>query len=330
MKLPRRQFLHLAAGIAALVSMTTTTLAQGWPTRAVTMVDPSAPGGSGDVLGRILAPRLSELLGRQVIVENIGGAGGMLGVARVAKAAPDGYQFVLGNVGNFAQNQTFYKKPLYNAAMDFAPVALVAELPLVLITRNDFPASNLKEFAAYAKANEGKLQYASAGVGNVTHLACALLNATIGIKATHVPYRGGGLAMQDLIAGRIDYQCPGAAVAIGHIDSRTVKPIAILQNARSPSLPELPSAQEQGLPDFAASLWYAFFLPKGTPAAIVQKLHDATVATMDTPSVMQRLKEIGADLVAPERRSSQYLQKFVESEIVKWAAPIKAAGIQVE
>ena len=192
MKLPRRAFLPLAAGIAALVSMTTTTLAQGWPTRAVTMVDPSAPGGSGDVLGRILAPRLSELLGRQVIVENIGGAGGMLGVARVAKAAPDGYQFVLGNVGNFAQNQTFYKKPLYNAATDFAPVALVAELPLVLITRNDFPASNLKEFAAYAKANEGKLQYASAGVGNVTHLACALLNAAIGIKATHVPYRGGG------------------------------------------------------------------------------------------------------------------------------------------
>ena len=129
----------------------------------------------------------------------------------MAKAAPDGYQFVLGNVGNFAQNQTFYKKPLYNAVTDFAPVALIAELPLVLITRNDFPASNLKEFAAYARANEGKLQYASAGVGNVTHLACALLNAAIGIKATHVPYRGGGLAMQDLIAGRIDYQCPGAA-----------------------------------------------------------------------------------------------------------------------
>ena len=170
MKLPRRAFLPLAAGIAALVSMTTTTLAQGWPTRAVTMVDPSAPGGSGDVLGRILAPRLSELLGRQVIVENIGGAGGMLGVARVAKAAPDGYQFALGNVGNFAQNQTFYKKPLYNAATDFAPVALVAELPLVLITRNDFPASNLKEFAAYAKANEGKLQYASAGPGSGSHL----------------------------------------------------------------------------------------------------------------------------------------------------------------
>src|SRR6516165_7846520 len=155
----------------ALLLLAVPGFGQMWPTRPVTMVVPGAAGSATDVLGRILAPRLSELLGRQVIVENIAGAGGMLGVARVAKAAPDGYQFVLGNVGNFAQNQTFYKKPLYNAATDFAPVALVAELPLVLITRNDFPASNLKEFAAYAKANDGKLQYASAGVGNVTHLA---------------------------------------------------------------------------------------------------------------------------------------------------------------
>jgi tripartite-type tricarboxylate transporter receptor subunit TctC len=292
--------------------------AQDWPTRPVTMVVPFAAGGPLDTIGRILAQRLSEVLGQQVVVENVGGAGGMTGAARVARAAPDGYQFVLGNVGTHAGNQTFYANPLYNAATDFAPVILVAETALILLARKDLPASSLPEFIAYAKANQATMQYGSGGAGSATHLACELLNAAIGVKVTHVPYRGGAPAMQDLIAGRIDYQCPDTPLAIAQIQARTVRAIAILTRARSPILPDLASAHEQGLTDFEASNWSAFFLPKGTPAPIVQKLHDATVATVETPSAQARLKEIGADLVAPERRSPEYLQKFVESEIEKW------------
>ena len=205
--------------------------AQDWPTRAVTMVVPFAAGGGGDLIGRILAPRLSELLGRTVIVENVGGAGGMNGAARVAKAAPDGYQFVLGNIGTHAQNQTLYKNPLYNAATDFTPVALVAEVPLLLVARKDLPANTLQEFAAYARANEEKMQYGSAGAGSNTHLACTLLNAALGVKITHIPYRGVGPAIQDLIAGRIDYQCGGAGTMLPQVRAGTMKAIA-----RSPAM----------------------------------------------------------------------------------------------
>ena len=179
-------------------------------------------------LAEVLSPHLSEILRQQVIIENIGGAGGMIGAQRVAKAAPDGYQFVLGNAGSHAQNQTLYKHPLYNAATDFAPVALIAEQPIVLIARKDLPANNLQEFIAYAKANQAKMHYGSAGVGTRVHLACALLNAAIGVDVTHVAYRGGGPAMQDLIAGRIDYQCPNATAAIPQLEGKLVKAIAIL------------------------------------------------------------------------------------------------------
>jgi tripartite-type tricarboxylate transporter receptor subunit TctC len=304
--------------------------AQDWPARPMTMVVSFAAGGGADVMGRILAQRLSELLGQPVIVENIGGAGGMTGTYRVARAAPDGYQFALGSVGTHAYNQTLYKKPLYNAATDFAPVALIAETPQVLVTRKDFPAGNLPDFIAYARANQAKMQYGSAGTGSPTHLACALLNTVIGIDVTHVPYRGAAPTMQDLIAGRIDYQCPNTTVALPQIESRTIKAIAILTPDRLPMPPDLASADEQGLTDFEASIWYAFFLPKGTPVAVVGKLHDAAVATMETPSVRERLKEIGATVVVPERRSPEYLQRFVESEIAKWAVPIKAANITGE
>ncbi|HEY6256297.1 MAG TPA: tripartite tricarboxylate transporter substrate-binding protein [Xanthobacteraceae bacterium] len=304
--------------------------AQDWPLRPVTLEVPFAAGGGADVMGRILAHRLSELIGAQVIVENITGAGGMTGTYRVARAAPDGYLIALGSVGTHAYSQTLYKKPLYNAASDFAPVALVAETPQVLVTRKDLPARDLPEFIAYAKANQARMQYGSAGAGSPTHLACSLLNAVIGIDVTHIPYRGAAPTMQDLIAGRIDYQCPNTTVALPQIESRSITPIAVLTRARSPILPDLASAYEQGLADFEASIWYALFLPKGTPEPIVRRLHDATLATMETPAVQARLKDIGATVVASERRSPQYLQKFVESEIAKWAVPIRAANITGE
>ena len=184
---------------------------------------------STDAIARIVADGLSSQLHQPVIVENIAGAGGMTGANRVAKAVPDGYQFVLGNVGTHAQNQSLYKKPLYDAVTDFAPVALITDQSLVLVARNDFPADNLQEFIAYAKANQSKLRYSSAGVGGSNHLACVLLNSAIGIDVTHIPYRSGGQAMQDLLAARVDYQCPSLPTAMPQIAGKTVKVFAILK-----------------------------------------------------------------------------------------------------
>src|SRR5438445_5770319 len=196
------------------------------------MVVPFAAGGGTDVLGRIVGRRLSEVLGQQVIIENVGGAGGMVGSARVVKAAPDGYQFVLGSRAD-AINQTLYNNPPYNFATDLAPVVLLADQPTLLVARKDFPADNLPEFIAYAKANQASMQMASAGAGSTGHLDCMLLNAAIGINVTHVPYRGGGPAMQDLIAGRIDYFCTLSATAKQQIEGKLVKAIAILSRDRS-------------------------------------------------------------------------------------------------
>jgi tripartite-type tricarboxylate transporter receptor subunit TctC len=315
------------AGILCGLACVHPAAAQNWPSRPLTMVVPFAAGGGTDVLGRIVGRRLSEILGQQVIVENVGGAGGMVGSARVVKAPPDGYQFVLGSRAD-AINQTLYKNPLYNFATDLAPVVLIADQPTILVARKDLPAGNLPEFIAYARANQATMQMGSAGAGSTGHLDCMLLNAAIGINVTHVPYRGGGPAIQDLIAGRIDYFCTLSATAKPQIEASLIKAIAILSRERSTMLPELASAR-QGI-DFEASTWFGFFFPKGTPEPIIQKLHDATVAAMDTPSVQERLKEVGAVTVAPERRSPAYLQKFVVSEIEKNAAPIKAAGLAMD
>lgn len=320
----------VAAALWATTASAGAQSTQSWPNRPLTMVAPFAAGGSTDAIARIVADGLSSQLGQPVIVENIGGAGGMTGANRVAKAAPDGYQFVLGNVGTHAQNQTLYKRPAYHAATDFAPVVLITDQSLVLIARKDFPADNLQEFIAYAKTNQSKMQYSSAGAGGSNHLACVLFNSAIGINVTHVPYRSGGQAMQDLLAGRVDYQCPSAPTAMPQIASKTVKALAILSKNRSASMPDLPSAHEQGLTDFDIPSWYALFLPKGTPDAIVQRLHDAAVAAMETPAMQKRLVTIGSDLVSPERRSSEYLGRFVASEIEKWSVAIKAAGVQIE
>jgi tripartite-type tricarboxylate transporter receptor subunit TctC len=320
----------MIAAFVALLAAIVQAAAQDWPSRPLTMVVPFAAAGGADVMGRIVAARLSELLGQQVTVENVGGAGGMIGAARVAKAPPDGYQFLFGSSGTHAVNQTLYRTPLYNAATDFAPVALISELPLVLVVRKDLPVRNLAEFIAYARANQTKLQYGSSGVGATNHLACALLNSAIAVDVIHVPYRGAAPAMQDLIAGRIDYGCFEPPITVPQVESKAVQAIAILTKSRSPTLPALASAHEQGLTDFEAYSWYAVFLPKGAPEPIVQKLHEAIIAAINTPAVQAKLQDIGAIVVAPERRSPGYLRKFVESEIEKWAGPIKAANIRIE
>jgi len=320
----------VAGACGVLLVATSMALAQDYPAKPMTMIIPFAAGGPTDVLGRVMAQRMSEILAQQVIVENVGGAGGMTGAKRVADAAPDGYTFVLGTVGTQAQSQTMYKRPLYHAATDFAPVALIAEVPIVLITRNDLPVNNLQEFIAYGKANRGKMQYGSAGAGSATHLGCVLLNYLIGVDITHVPYRGTGPAMQDLQGGRIDYLCEIVSTAKPQIDGGTVKAIAIMTKERSPALPNVPTGLEQGVPNLEAYTWNAIFLPKGTPADIVKKLNDATVEAMKTPGVRERLEALGAVIVPEDRATPEYLDLFVKSEIDKWAGPIKASGVTVD
>jgi tripartite-type tricarboxylate transporter receptor subunit TctC len=327
----RKMLRRLSAATFGLwVAMAAAAPAQTYPSRPMTMIIPFAAGGPTDVLGRIVAQRMSEVLGQQVVVENVGGAGGMTGSKRVADAAPDGYTFVLGTVGTHAQSQTIYKKPLYNTVTDFTPVALVAEVPIVLITRKDLPVNDLKQFIAYAKTNQAKMQFGSAGAGSATHLGCVLLNYLIGVDITHVPYRGTGPAMQDLQGGRIDYLCEIVSTAKPQIDGGTVKAMAIMTKERSKALPNVATGLEQGTANLEAYTWNAIFLPKGTPADIVKKLHDATLEAMNTPSVRQRLEELGATIVAEDRATPEYLGRFVRSEIEKWAAPIKASGVTVD
>jgi tripartite-type tricarboxylate transporter receptor subunit TctC len=299
--------------------------AEDWPARPITLVVPYAAVGPTDAIGRLFAQHMSEFLKDQIVVENIGGAGGMTGASRVAHAAPDGYQALF--VGSaLTYSQILYKKPLFNSVTDFAPVGLLTRQSLVLIARKDLPANNLQEFMRHVKANK-TASFGSAGAGSSTHLGCVMLNLAIGANVTHVPYRGVAPAMQDLIGGRIDYICDIIQDAMPQLQAGAVKAIAILSRSRAPMLPDLATAGEQGLADFDASDWYGLFLPKGTPSSITQKLHDAAAAALNTPSFRDRLHGLGVEIVVPERRSPEYLARFLESEIVKWTPPIKASGI---
>jgi len=314
------------AVLALLLALSGAAGAETFPSRTLTMVIPFAAGGPTDVLGRVIAQRMGELLGQTVIVENVGGAGGMNGAKKVADARPDGYTMLLGTVGTQAQGQTLYKHPLYNSVTDFTPVALIADVPIVLIVRNDLPVNNFKEFVAYAKANASKMQFGSAGAGSATHLGCVVLNTAMGTDIVHVPYKGTGPAMQDLIGGRIDYLCEIISTAKPQIDGGRVKALAIMTKDRSPVEPNLPTTLEQGL-DVQAYTWNALYLPKGAPADVVKKLNETAIAAMTTPTVHDRLQSLGAMVVAPERRSPEYLAKFTADEIKKWEAPIKASGV---
>jgi tripartite-type tricarboxylate transporter receptor subunit TctC len=318
----------IAAALTALM-LATPAAAQQWPSRPVTMVVPFAAGGPIDVVARIVSPRLSEVLGQQAVVENVGGAGGMVGASRVAKAEPDGYTFLLGNTGTHTYSQFLYKKPLYDAVADFVPSGLVVGNTKVLVVRKDLPVNTLQEFVAYAKQNQKTMQYGSAGVGSATHIACVLLNDKLGTDITHVPYRGAGPAMQDLVAGRIDFMCDVVSTALSQIRAGTVRALALLSDARASVLPDLPAAPEAGLAGVGADGWNGFFFPKGTPDAIVQKLAAATNETLNTPAVKKRIEELGLDVPPNEQRGPDYLAKLVKIELEKWGPPIKASGITV-
>ena len=293
------------------------------------MIIPFTAGGPTDVVGRLVGQRMGEILGSQIVIENVGGAGGMTGSLRVAQAPPDGYMMVMGTVGSHAQNQTLYKHPLYNAATNFAPLALVVEVPTVIIVRKDMPVNNLQEFIAYAGKNQAKMGYGSAGTGSATHLACIVLDTAMGTHITHIPYRGTSAAMGDLQSGRIDYMCDVATTAKAQIEGGTVKAIALMNKTRSPALPDVPTTFEQGL-SVAGYTWNALFLPRGTPEPIIHRLSEATIQAMHNAAVKERLESLGAEIAPDERATPEYLAAFVKSEIAKWAVPIKATGITAD
>src|SRR5262245_8514662 len=260
--------------LLALLASAVAASAQNFPSRPLTLVVPFAAGGPSDVADRILAQGLSDVLGQQVVVENPSGAGGTVGSLRVAKAPPDGYQFVIGNSGTHAWSQALYKKPPYDTIADFTALGLVVESPRVLITPKTFPANSLPEFIAYVKANQATVKFGSAGAGSASHVSCILFNAALGVEVTHIPYRGLGPAMQDLMAGRIDYVCDSVSTSLPQIESNSIKAIASTGSRRPVVLPNVATAREQGL-DFEISTWQGLFLPKGTPEPIVRRLNQA-------------------------------------------------------
>jgi len=303
--------------------------AQTLPNRTLTLVVPFAAGGPSDVAGRIVAAGLSEVLGQNVVVENPAGAGGTVGSLRVSKAPPDGTQFVIGNSGTHAWSQALYKKPPYNTLTDFTALGLVVESPRVLITPKTFPANTLPEFIAYVRANQATVKYGSAGAGSASHVSCILLNAALGVEVVHVPYRGLGPAMQDLIAGRIDYLCDSPSTSQPQIEGNFVKAMASTGTRRTPILPDLPTAHEQGL-NFDISAWQGLFLAKDTPEPIVRQLNAALSKTLDLPFVRERFKQVGEEIAAPGRRSPEYFAKFVADEIARWSPAIKASGVSAD
>ena len=301
--------------------------AQEWPARSVTLIVPFAPGGGIDASARVQAQALGEILGQTVLVENVGGAAGTVGSAKVAHAKPDGSMFLIGNSGTHAFSQSMYKKKPYDSATDFEPVGLVSESPRIVIGRKDLPVANFKEFVAYAKANQAKMHFGSAGVGSGTHLPCALLNTVMGVKIEHVPFKGAGPVMTELIAGRIDYMCDTIQTGAARAKGGSVKGLAVMAPKRLAIIPNLETTSEGGVAGVEATVWNGFFFPKGTPKPIVMKLNKALETMLARPEMQKRLEAFGLDIVPPEQRSPEYLAKLLPIEIARWGKVIKDAGI---
>ena len=329
MKSTRFTWFRVALAMLGSFTLVGSANAEQYPSRPIKLIIPFAPGAQSDIVGRAIANHVSETLGQSLIIENISGGGGQIASKQVADAPPDGYTIGLGTVGTHAQSQTLYKKPQFNSETDFTPVGLIAEIPIVLSARKTFPVKDLQEFVAYTNANQAKMTYGTAGVGSAPHLACTLLNHTIGVNVTHVPYRGTGPATQDLLSGRIDFMCGGITTTKPLVNSGSLSGLAVLGANRSPVMPTLATASEQGTM-VEAYTWNALFMPKGVPEPIVRKLNSAVIAAMKDPSVNNHLNSLGAEVVSETRASPEYLRSFLKSETEKWAKPILAGSLQVE
>ena len=297
-----------------------------YPTRPITIVVPFAAGGPTDVLARILGQHMSQTLGQQIVIENVTGGGGSIGAARVAKAAPDGYTMVMGNLGTHAAAVGLYKNLSYDPRVDFEPVMLVASTPMVLVVRKNLQTDTLGDFTAYAAANPNKLTFGSAGTGSISHLTYLLYTHLTKTQIQHVPYRGLSQSVNDLLSGQIDIMFDQVVSATPHILSGGVKPLAVTAPTRAAAIPNVPSSTEAGLPELQTIAWTALFFPKGTPKPIVDRVNAAVDRAMDDEAIVKRLAKLGADLPPPEQRTPQALGKLVRSEIDKWVPLIQASG----
>jgi tripartite-type tricarboxylate transporter receptor subunit TctC len=300
--------------------------AQNYPTRSGTIIVPFAAGGPADITGRIAADILSKALGQQFVVENVGGAGGTTGITRVARAAPDGYTLGLGHLGTHAASVALFANLAYNPQTDFEPIGLVAEQPELLVTRQSLPPNNLKEFIAYAKANEKKLNMAHAGVGSVSYTGCLLLNAAIGIKPTLVPYTGTAPVMNAMLADQVDYVCDPVLGPLPHVRAGKMKALAITSDKRHPALPDVPTSAEAGLPAFNITVFFGLFAPKGTPKPVVDKLAAALDNGLDDQTARKRLTDLGATVADKNRRGPGPLATLVKTEIDRLTPILKAAA----
>jgi tripartite-type tricarboxylate transporter receptor subunit TctC len=328
MKLPRRQFLHLAAGAAALPAVSRVARAQAYPSRPITIIVPYPAGGGADAVARIMAERLRTFLGQPMIIENVSGASGSIGTGRVARAAPDGYTLGIGNWSTHVVNGAIYALS-YNVLSDFEPVALHQVFYLLVVAKKTLPASNLKELIAWLKANPDKASSGTTGLGGQGHLAGILFQNLTGTRFQHVPYRGNALAMQDLIAGQIDLIFADPT-AVAQVRAGSVKAFAVTAEHRLPAVPEVPTAAEAGLSGFEIANWNGIFAPKSTPKDVITKLNGAVSSALTDASVVQKLVDLGSEIPSLEQQTPEALAALQKAEIEKWWPIIKAAGIKGE
>jgi tripartite-type tricarboxylate transporter receptor subunit TctC len=314
-----------AAALASLCAVAAPAKAQTYPTRSITMIVPFAAGGPTDVVARIVTAHMAQTLGQSVIIENVVGAGGTTATTRAARAANDGYTLITGHMGTHAASVPLYPKLAYHPEKDFEPIALLAGTPILILARKDFPPKDLKEFVTYVKANAEKVNAAHAGVGSVSHVSCELLHSILDVKPVGVPFNGTGPAMNALVAGQVDYMCDQIVNAVPQINAGTIKAYAIATPERNPSLPNVPTTTEAGLPKFQAQAWNAMFAPKGTSAAIVASLNAAASKALDDETVKKRLLELGSVIPTPAERTPEALATLVKNEIAKWTPVLKPA-----
>ncbi|MHC2625980.1 tripartite-type tricarboxylate transporter receptor subunit TctC [Bradyrhizobium huanghuaihaiense] len=314
-----------AAALASLCAFVAPAKAQNYPTRSITMIVPFAAGGPTDVISRIVTAHMAQTLGQSIIIENVVGAGGTTATTRAARAANDGYTLITGHMGTHAASVPLYPKLAYHPEKDFEPIALLAGTPILILARKDFPPKDLKEFVAYVKANAEKVNAAHAGVGSVSHVSCELLHSILDVKPVGVPFNGTGPAMNALVAGQVDYMCDQIVNAVPQINAGTIKAYAIATPERNPSLPNVPTTTEAGLPAFQAQAWNAMFAPKGTSPAIIASLNAAAIKALDDETVKKRLLELGSVIPAPKDRTPEALATLVKNEIAKWTPVLKPA-----
>jgi tripartite-type tricarboxylate transporter receptor subunit TctC len=328
MTLPRRRALRLMAGAAALAAMPRHAAAETYPARPITMVAPFPAGGAADTIGRIVAERMQDSLGQSVVVENVTGAAGSIGPGRVLRAANDGYTISLGTSGTHVVNGATMTLP-YDVVKDFDPIALLSTQPMMIVARKDMPAKDLRELIAWLKANPDQAKQGSTGLGSSIHLAGVLFQQLTGTRFSFVPYRGTNLAMQDLVAGRIDLIFDLSSLSIPLVRAGTIKAYAIMANSRLPAVPEIPTTDEAGLPGFHASVWMGLWARAGTSKDITAKLNAAVVNALSNQVVRTRLADLGHEVFPKDQQTPEALAAFQKSEIDKWWPIIKAAGIKV-